>query len=454
MKLAKLPLAIITVLSMTACSSDDDSAQPVEEQIRTVSISTNLKEISDIGTMDDGVPVKVTRDSKGYAHFLRTDGYTLSVKDSVDGYGIDYEIEIDITEPLEIDIVGAAEVQILPNQVSPASAGQAIESYKYYSVESAVETISRDDVQFNIEVENKSFSIVTTDINDNIEYINSTINSDRFGVVGEKCIESEQPNCPLTRPADGVPPVMTESGYLYAYYNTDSAVLFTATTGQAVSDEIDYQPKQHVNYTINLDGDTGEIIIKDPEFDPIEVGAPVITDKQLFGGKIIDTHPLSGVVTVELDGNRDPGAIHNPLWLYPDFDFSAFANKGVVLGELALNFDYEAEQSFLDKTSSGVYIKIHFGYWDDETTYTYYVGGQSDTSLNGKVVRDDSAESYESFEAFQLAHSEQKIFGIPDGNQLLTNFMVRVGDNTNSGGDLMGEKFIINQFTLTQTVAK
>ncbi|NKF50380.1 hypothetical protein G3R49_07300 [Shewanella sp. WXL01] len=442
MKKSLLTISVITALLTSGCSSDEQST-PTEE-IRTIEVSTNLKNVSNVNalssnclpvgdslTTNDDVkipvgfehPVCAIKDNRGFVHYVRTNDYQITITDS---QGTKFTESIaDITNfQFEFDVVGEAVAEV---HFIGELEGKYTDVYSYYTVEtpSKGQTIDRSETNVKIEVDNEQFSYVTFQShNDDVIFQETTITTEKefhFGLTGQQTNNSEEV-------------------VAYRYIKQDADVLFTARNYEMAYASIEFQPQKHFDFgVLEIDPNEGSIIITPPRFgNPIDITPTpidkVINPDQVLGATIVNYEPTTGAATFEAQpklGKAEPS-------VYPEIQFEP---DTYILNQFDFNFDVETS------ISASTFMNIYLIDVDSKTlnAVVYPTGNvtilKKDT--NGDYLTFDKFEGDGALQSFMIQYGEYTLASQTDSTKRQTNFILRVADDNKEAFE-----FTINEFTI------
>ncbi|MEZ9234785.1 hypothetical protein [Shewanella sp. 10N.286.52.A9] len=449
MKKSVLALSVISALFLAGCNSDDDSSSPdptpePSPEIRTIEVSTALKNVSEMNALsseclpvgesvklngDVNVPVGfehpvcAIQDNKGNVHFVRTNDYQITVTDE---NGQKFQEEIgDITNfDFEFDVVGEANIAV--NFVGELE-GKYTDTYSYYTVEtpSNGQTVNRSETEVLVAVDNEAYSFVTFQShNDDILFDETTITTTKAFHFGLTAQENRTKNELIA----------------YRYIKQDADLVFTARNYDTAFSSIDFEPKKHFDFgLLQIDPNTGGIIINPPKFGEPIVIIPTPTDRvvepeQVTGAELQSYDPVTGAATfiaTPVRGAAEP-------WIYPDFKISS--------GEFTLeqfDFSFNVETSL---EASAMYMNIYLLDTDGESlNAVIYPNGEVTVKQkeNGKYKEIQKFEGEGATASFIATFGGYPLESRIDGVKLQTNFIVRVADDNTEEFE-----FTIHDFTV------
>ncbi|WP_067660198.1 hypothetical protein [Ferrimonas marina] len=444
----KTSLALVISAALLAGCSDDSSDEASAPQSRLVEASTLIPEISEMNPQVKpaeeqpqlpgvGQLIEV-RDSKGYAHFIREDGYVIDVKDSVDGFGGDYQLTgVSLSDTLSLEVMGAAEVVLS----HPEAVETSETNFKYYTVATKPGEpleIDREDQKVTIEADNHHYAFVTVNATDDFLLMETKVNEVGMMGIRDKCTLRKPEDC-----RDELAPVgpqqlqqeQTQSPYLYAYVTADSVFQITDIHGYFEDHPVPFLARGHYDFgTPVSDPDSGRIIIGDPGFDPIELQPgvmPVLEPAQLSGLDLLGHDTSTGAVTVR---GSDEEAYAYPLSNH--FDGTTFLR------------DYQAAFSVtalhLEDTSvmKEVVVNIYLNKEGKEKQFNWYLTGEHAGAITDHAIDSPANPQFTSFEGLAKEYGDWQLSNRWDGTQRKTNFIVRFGD---SGNNATGSSWRIEQ---------
>ncbi|QBF84489.1 hypothetical protein EXU30_18825 [Shewanella maritima] len=351
-KFNKLTAMLVATFALTACN-DDDSVTPTDELPRTVTVSISSPFYKEVNLKSetpqlDGSFIKVY-DKRGYPHILRTDSYRLEVNDMVDGLGEDQVIYIeDITDAsgIQLDITGQAEITLVYD-------GSLVSELQYYYTAFGFEEVNRsiNDITI-IADQDPDYTYVTVDVTEDVDALNSFINSWHFGAMRN---EDET------------------VGYHFGYVRQDSEVVLTTSYGIEYQDFIDYEQQKgkHVRYSINRN-EEGGIIITPPDFgkplEPITPVEPVLSAEEVRFADIVAVNVDGSVQLTPNDASGRDESVSEK---------EAFAFKSVSSEEIIKFQNVQIEFDFIkDSELSSPFINIYLdtnndGEKDETVNYQY-----------------------------------------------------------------------------------
>ncbi|WP_119967985.1 hypothetical protein [Shewanella japonica] len=436
MKKSVLALSVISALFLAGCSSDDDSSSPEptpepSPEMRTIEVSTALKNVSEMNAMSSGClpvnipvpqddvelpgidhPVCKIDDSEGNPHFIRTNDYEITVTDQS---GIKYTETIeDITNfEFEFDVIGDAEIHV---DFIGTLEGSHDEAYSYYTVETPLlgKKVGRDETEITVELDNESYSYVTFQANnDDIVFEQTTITTSdeyHFGISGQSENELE-----------------SKLIHAYRYIKQDADLFFTARNSVEAKAWIDFLPRKHYEFgELKIDPNSGDLIIKEPDFGtpigitPVPANAAVLPN-QVDGAENPVYNTETGAVTFtatlpKLGNEVEP-------WIYPNFEFTE--------GKYQLNqFDFSFDVTTNIETS--MFMNVYLIDVDGETlNAVVYPTGEVNVmkKIEGTYTSVDEFEGEGALQTFMLQYGDYKLASRSDGTKRQTNFIIRVADD-------------------------